>query len=544
MDNRILKSILILTVIMPFVAFAEPNGCTGGYEYVETGHPSDTLSRTYYAAASLPYGEGEIFAWEDIEPSDEPSCGNAKSNERFFDSEIIKNAKFRAKRVASRATDEIAYKDITLSAPGTLASALGDEINEIDSLVVRGPINAADFHTIWSSSFYGGLTVANLEYAQIEGNKIPQNAFWNQSEQYTPGSEYVNCIPLRRIILPEGLVEIGEGAFCYAIKLENVNFSSTLRRIKKRCFSDCISLDVNPLVIPEGVEEIGTKAFVNCKSLTGKVILPTTLKKINDGSFFATKITECNFPEGLEEIGDAAFYATRLREVILPNSCQSLSGSDHFALNYELEKVRFPEGLTTIPVGFVDDCIELKEFIMPNSIEVIGDRAFWQCGNLQELKLSLKLKSIGLEGLYYCKGLYTIYLPSTLETLGAESCENWKNVKSIYCAAEIPPVCIDSEINPGWTPFGKYGEDFENRTPQDTPIYVPVGSADLYRNAWGWDYFTNFIEIDDFPLAGVDVVLVAPMVKETIIHDLYGRRIKSPVPGNIYIINGEKIFFK
>ena len=89
MENQILKSILILTVIMPFVVFAKLNGGTGGYECGETGHPSDTLSRTYNAAASLPYGEGEIFAWEDIEPSDEPSCGNAKSNERFFDSEII-----------------------------------------------------------------------------------------------------------------------------------------------------------------------------------------------------------------------------------------------------------------------------------------------------------------------------------------------------------------------------------------------------------------------------------------------------------------------
>lgn len=66
----------------------------------------------------------------------------------------------------------------------------------------------------------------------------------------------------------------------------------------------------------------------------------------------------------------------------------------------------------------------------------------------------------------YCKGLGTIYFPSTLETLGAESCEYWKNVKSIYCAAKIPPVCIDSEINPGSTPFGDYGDDFVNRTPQ------------------------------------------------------------------------------
>lgn len=93
-----------------------------------------------------------------------------------------------------------------------------------------------------------------------------------------------------------GLEEIGEGAFCYAIDLEDVNFPSSLKAIRRRCFSDCISLNVNPLVIPEGVEEIGYMAFVNCKSLTGKVVLPTTLKRINDGAFFSTKITECNFP--------------------------------------------------------------------------------------------------------------------------------------------------------------------------------------------------------------------------------------------------------
>lgn len=449
----------------------------------------------------------------------------------------------RRARVINTTRSEKKYKDVTLSQSGTLASVLGDEINDIDSLVVRGPINTADIYTIWSSSFYGWLTVANLEYAHIEGNKLPKNAFWYQSEQYTPGAEYINCILLRRIILPEGLAEIGEGAFCYAINLEDINFPSSLRAIKKRCFSDCISLKVNPLIIPEGVEEIGYMAFVNCKSLTGRVILPTSLKKIKDGAFFSTKITECNFPEGLEEIGDGAFYATRLREVTLPNSCQSFPGGDHFALNYELEKVRFPEGLTVIPISFVENCIKLTEFIMPNSIEVIERRAFWQCGALKELHISSNLKSIGTVGLYYCKGLKTISFPSTLETLGAESCENWKNIKSIYCAAKIPPVCIVSELNPGWTPFGKYGSDFVNRTHQDTPVYVPVGSADLYRNAWGWDYFTNFIETDNFPSAGIynESINNNEKDRDAPLYDLFGREVRDPQPGIIYIRSGEKI---
>lgn len=450
----------------------------------------------------------------------------------------------RVKKVPTRS--EVRFKDVTLTESGTLESALGDEINNIDSLVVRGPIDAADLHTIWSSSFYGGLTVANLEYAQVQDNRLPKDAFWYPSEQLTPGAGYIDCIPLRRIILPEGLEEIGERAFAYAIDLKDINFPSSLKAIRRRCFSDCISLNVNPLVIPEGVEEIGYMAFVNCKSLTGKVVLPTTLKRINDGAFFSTKITECNFPDGLEEIGDGAFYATRLKEVILPNSCQSFPGGDHFALNYELEKVRFPGNVKLMPNSFVDNCIELKEFIIenPNAIEEIGDRAFWQCGKLQELQLSSKLKSIGREGLYYCKGLKTIYFPSTLETLGAESCEYWKNVKSIYCAAEIPPVCIDSELNPGSTPFGDYGDDFVNRTPQDTPVYVPIGSAELYRNAWGWNYFTNFIETDDFPSSGIREVDNGRKEPSAIIYDVFGKKVDKPVPGNIYIRDGKKFILK
>lgn len=454
--------------------------------------------------------------------------------------QISEDVRLRVKSNPSRATNIVTYKDISLSAPGTLASALGDEINDIDSLVVRGPINEVDFHTIWSSSFYGNLTVVNLEYAGIQDNILPKNAFWYQYEQFIPGSEYIDCILLRRIILPDGLEEIGEGAFAYAINLEDVNFPTSLRTIKRRCFSDCISLNVNPLVIPEGVEEIGDMSFVNCKSLTGDVVLPTTLKRINGGAFFQTKITKCNFPEGLEEIGDAAFYATCLKEAILPNSCQFLSGSDQFALNYELEKVCVPEGLKEIPESFVENCIKLTDFIMPNSIEVIGNRAFWQCGALKELHLSSHLKSIGTEGIYYCKGLKTISFPSALEILGAESCAYWKNIGSIYCAAQIPPTCINSEVNPGWTPFGKYGDDFENRTPQDTPIYIPVGSSDLYRNAWGWNYFTNFIETDNFPSTGIYGIAISEKAQDDSTYDLLGRKVVTLIPGNVYIHNGKK----
>lgn len=450
----------------------------------------------------------------------------------------------RKARVRKITRSDVKFKDVTVSQAGTLESLLGDDINDIDSLVVRGPINEEDFHTLWSSSFYGVLTVANLEYAQIVGNRIPKEAFWNSAVQYPMGSEIIECIPLRRIILPEGVVEIGEDAFSYAIKLIDINFTSSLKSIKKRCFMNCISLNFNPLVLPEGFEEIGAAAFAECKLLTGKVILPSTLKKIDGSAFYSTKITECNFPEGLEEIGGGAFSRTRLKEAILPNSCHSFPGAEHFAYNYVLEKVRFPEGATLIPGGFVQECQELTEFIMPNSIVEIGDRAFFYCEKLQELKLSSNLKSIGESGLSCCRRLKTISFPPTLETLGERSCLYWINIENIYCAAKTPPVCLDNKSDPDYSPFGKYGLVSPNQAPMDTPVYVPFGSADLYRNAWGWDYFTNFIETDNFPSSGIDSFVIDGKEDSGDYYDLSGRKVEVPIPGTIYIRNGKKCIIR
>lgn len=447
------------------------------------------------------------------------------------------NALPRIARVRKSTREDFRFKDVTLSQPGTLESVLGEDINGLDSLVVRGKVNDADIYTMWKSSFHGGVTVLNLEYAEIQDNRLPKDAFWHQSEQHTIGDNYFYPTPLRRIILPEGLVEIGEFAFCNAVRLKTVNFPSSLRKFKRRCFSDCIALNVDQIIIPEGTEEIGDVTFINCKSLTAKVVLPSTIKRIGTCAFSEAKITECNFPEGLQEVGDGAFYACRLKEAILPNSCQSFPGDSHFALNITLERARIPEGLKIIPLGFLDGCEKMYECLMPNSVELIGACAFWQCGSLKELTLSSNLKIIEREGLYYCKGINSISFPSTLKSLGGESCLYWKNVKEIYCAAQTPPLCYNSTINPGSCPFGQYGSTFANRTRQDIPVYVPIGSAEAYRNAWGWDYFTNFIEMD---FSGVNEIFNSEDITSDAVYDVLGRKVSNPIPGHLYIKQGKK----
>jgi len=433
------------------------------------------------------------------------------------------------------------YKDVTTSHSGELASLLGEEVNGIDSLVVRGPINSDDFYTMWQASFYGNLSVINLENANVENGVVPKDAFWHQSEQLEPDGQYIDCIHLRRIIFPEGVVEIGNGAFSYCIYLEVINIPSTLRHLNNYAFSDCIRLKTDPLVFPEGMEEIANMAFLNCRSLTGEVVLPSTMKTIGNGSFFSCKITKVNLPEGLKEIGDAAFYACRLKEIHIPNSCLDLTGSSHVQLNLGLEKIHLPEGITTIPSLFACYCRDLKEVNIPASVKVIKNSAFEYCKPLRFLCLPEGLERIEGDAFYYVSSLEEVVFPSTLKSLGDNAFDYCRNLKRVYCAATIPPTCEDNPINPGDTPFGSYNDN-ELQASRDIPLYVPIGSAELYRNIRGWDFFRNIIETDEFPeTTSIHSKTIEPETCRDMYYDLNGRKIDVPVKGRIFDLQGRPI---
>lgn len=82
---------------------------------------------------------------------------------------------------------------------------------------------------------------------------------------------------IRKIVLPEGLNKIGTSAFCELSALESVNIPKSVRSIGEYAFRDCYSL--KSIIVPEGVTDIGNNAF---SMLDGKgeleyAELPSTL---------------------------------------------------------------------------------------------------------------------------------------------------------------------------------------------------------------------------------------------------------------------------
>lgn len=161
---------------------------------------------------------------------------------------------------------------------------------------------------------------------------------------------------------------------------------------------------------------------------------------------------------------------------------------------------------------------------------------------IKKIELPDGLETIEWEAFCGCDSVEQIVFPATLKKLGQESFCDIPELKRIYCMAEEPPVCEESTHHPGESPFGEYNSDSNSSTPNDIPVYVPMGTAEKYRKAWGWNYFTNFIETNDFPTA-IRNVTTEHTDSKSRIYDLNGRKVINPQKGQVYIKNGKKIIF-
>ena len=269
--------------------------------------------------------------------------------------------------------DFVEWRDVTVSESGQLEEIIKDDLYEIDSLVVRGPVNADDFTTMWKGTFYGRLSAINLENAEVADGEVPSRAFYDGGVQVEPDAEYIRVCKLRNIILPEGVTRIGEDAFEYAVNLQSVELPSTLRAIDESAFYSCVNLDINPCVLPESLMTIGDKAFFGCKKIS-EVVLPHGLRKIGEWAFFGTQLSSVSFPDGPDsadsaplEIGSDAFSGTFIEEVIITRPCTFSGERQFWACNF-LRRATLPEGLDVIPNEIFAHSHELEEVNIPSTV--------------------------------------------------------------------------------------------------------------------------------------------------------------------------------
>ncbi len=417
---------------------------------------------------------------------------------------------------------------------GELAELLGDKAMQIDGLYVEGPINAEDFNVMWHSTFNGHLKVLDLGNASVENGIIPDHALFHIDEQMDWSTLTVTTIWLEKLVLPDNISEICDFAFAYAISLTDVNFPSSLRYIGKAAFTDCILLTADKLQFGGHLEKLDRQAFYQCTGLTGTIHLPESLKWIDQAAFYRCHTTEINIPKSLEYLGCDAFHGSRFKTAILPDDCYLCPHGGQFYNNWELTEAHLPDNLAFVPQDVFSYCNSLATVNIPTKAAEIGEFAFNGTA-IEAIEIPSTVEAIRDDAFQGCQKLTEIVLPPNLSVIGNDVFNLCYALKNIYCMAEEPPTCIEGTTG-GANPFSSLSTTL--------PVYIPLGTRDKYLSVPGWNYFTNFIETDNFPSAGIGDILTSQTDKDDTVYDLYGRRIITLTPGNIYIQNNKKFIHK
>lgn len=256
---------------------------------------------------------------------------------------------------------------------------------------------------------------------------------------------FFGCSSLRTIngkasaseIIPQGVTSVGGHAF----EQSNIGYGDGNGK----------------LVLPESVTKADISAFSQCNNLTS-VDIRGAISSDNFGKsvfYRCVNITSINLPSGLIVIPEEfARECTSLEVLEMPATVQTVNSS---AFNgcYALRRVDWSPVLTTINANAFANCRALRmeeneqgvEYKgLPESLQTIGDQAFYDGESLTTITVPSKVTTIGAQAFYnytYSSnkdGLVKVVLPKSLTTIGANAFNGRTKLETVVMPNNVSGV--------------------------------------------------------------------------------------------------------
>ena len=298
--------------------------------------------------------------------------------------------------------------------------------------------------SIGNSSFSGCSRLTAVAFAStvnsIGSNSFSgcgfQQVFLPQSVSEIGADAFMGCTSLTEAILEDGFRSISEGLFNGCTKLGSVHLPNTIISIGKRALQGSKAL--KRIHIPATVRTVGEDAFFLCDSLSTVDIddmgawcqidftnaysnpvmtahhLLLNGTEVNDLVLSDVTASVGNFglcgmsfdhltinARGFKSFGASAFYKSSI------DSLDIIDTESWFMIDFnggDANPVDYAKS-----VLFDGESINL-DFVIPDSLTRIGNRAFYKCRWLRSLTIPSSVVEIGEDAFAQCTGLQALYL--------------------------------------------------------------------------------------------------------------------------------------
>ncbi len=283
--------------------------------------------------------------------------------------------------------------------------------------------------------------IKNIKSKDITEVEIPQS-YDNKKITGIDYNAFENCTSLKKVIIPEGITEIG-----------------------KYAFKNCTSLET--ISIPKSIKEIGVGAFDNCNSLKYNLYQNGHYLGNDDDNYLVlfngidSSAKSFHVHDACQIIYSKALYSfSNMKSVEMPYSITDI-GSRAFGLCSSLESFLVPNYIKNFSLEWFENCNSLKTITISANVETVALPSYsFTCKNLSEFTVySTNSKFTAKDGVLYSKDLKTLLsypvgkintsfeIPTYVESLSTYAFNGCNNLKSITMYPTVETLRSSAVIN-------------------------------------------------------------------------------------------------
>lgn len=294
--------------------------------------------------------------------------------------------------------------------------------------------------------------------------------------QKVPNELFHNHASLEKLVFPDTVTEIGDNAFLNASALENVILPQKLYKIGNASFANCKSLE--KIEIPDTVQYMGSNIFAGCRLLK-EVKLQKDKIYIQAGTFKdCTSLEKIELPSSLQYFDTSAFEGCEnLKSIIVP---EGFVGVENNAFKKCIRLTSVDLKGNYIWSNAFEDCKELTDVKMSDSIFNIGKAAFLNCTSIEKIRLSTGIHEIRDNTFEGCTYLNNLIIPYGVNSIGNEAFKNCTRLKNISIPKNVTSI-----------------SDNAFSYPEEITIYGVKGSyAEEYANKKGMAFVEKIVDVE------------------------------------------------